>query len=69
MPLLCLILIDVTVSFPAMIIVDEGDGSVEVCATLFSTENTEKDFIITLGTSDDTGNTIHIKAKISIRTS
>ena len=66
MPLLCH-LTDVTVSLPAMIDIDEGDGSIEVCATLYSTGSTEKDFIITLSTSDGTGKTTtHIKAKFSI---
>ena len=52
-----LFLIDVTVSLPAMIGVGEGDGSVKVCTTLYSNGSIEKDFIITLGTSDGTGNT------------
>ena len=44
-----------TVYLPAVIRIDEGDNRVQICATLFSIENTEKDFIITLGTSNDTG--------------
>ena len=65
-----LFLIGVTVSLPAMIDVGEGGSSVEVCATLYSNGSTEKDFIITLGTSDGTGNNpTHIEAKFSIHVS
>ena len=44
-----------TVSVPATISSDEGDGMVQVCATLSAMEDTQRDFTITLGTSDDTG--------------
>ena len=47
--------IGVTVSVPAMLRIDEGDGQVEVCATLSAAEDTERAFNITLLTSDDTG--------------
>ena len=47
--------IDVIVSLSAMISVTEGDDSVQVCPTLFSMDNTERNFIVTLGTSDGTG--------------
>ncbi len=46
---------DVTVSDPAMLSVDEGDGMVQVCATLSAVEDTQRNFIITLTTNDDTG--------------
>ena len=45
------------VSVPAMMSVAEGDGAVEVCVTLQSgaTDDTERDFTVTLTTADDTG--------------
>ena len=46
---------DVTVSVPAMLSVGEGDGMVQVCATLSAVEETERNFTITLTNSDDTG--------------
>ena len=46
---------DVSVSVPAMVSVGEGDGMVQVCATLSAVEDTERDFTITLATSDGTG--------------
>ena len=58
------IIIDVTVSVPATITIHEGDGIVQVCATLCAVENTERDFTITLATSDGTG-TEKQKAKFS----
>ena len=39
-----------------MVSVGEGDGIVQVCATLSAVEATERDFTITLATSDGTGN-------------
>ena len=45
----------VTVSVPAMVSVGEGDGTVTVCATLTVVEATERDFTITLATSNGTG--------------
>ncbi len=46
---------DVAVSVPAMLSVGEGDGIVQVCATLSAMEDTERNFTITLATSDGTG--------------
>ncbi len=46
---------DVAVSVPAMLSVGEGDGMVQVCATLSAMETTERNFTITLATSDNTG--------------
>ena len=43
------------VAVPAMVSVGEGDGMVQVCATLSAVEDTERDFTITLTTSDGTG--------------
>lgn len=43
------------VSIPAMLSVGEGEGVVQVCGTLSATKETERDFIVTLTTSDDTG--------------
>ena len=47
--------VDVTVSVPAMVSVGEGDGVVQVCATLSAVEETERDFNITLNIADGTG--------------
>ncbi len=47
--------VDVTVSVPAMLSVGEGDELVQVCATLSVMEDTERDFTVTLATSDGTG--------------
>ena len=47
--------LDVNVSVPAMLSVGEGDGVVQVCATLSAAEETEKNFTVTLVTSDGTG--------------
>ncbi len=46
------------VSVPSMLIVGEGDEMVQVCATLSSMEATERNFTITLATSDGTGNDV-----------
>ena len=46
---------DVTVSVPAMVSVGEGDGMVQVCATLSAVEETERDFNVTLSTSNVDG--------------
>ena len=35
--------------------VGEGSGSLKVCATLLSIEDTERDFVVALVTSDGTG--------------
>ena len=51
--------VDVSVSVPAMVSVGEGDGMVQVCATLSTVEDTERDFTITLATSDGTGTEYH----------
>ena len=51
--------IDVTVSVPAMLIVSEGVGNIEVCETLNTTiESINRDIIITLFTRDRTGKLI-----------
>ncbi len=45
----------VSVSLPTAMSVSEGDGTIEVCATLSGTAMaTERDFMITLATSDGT---------------
>ncbi len=45
----------VSVSLPSTMSVDEGDGRVEVCTTLSGAAvATERDFMITLATSDGT---------------
>lgn len=36
--------------------VSEGDGVIQVCATLIAMEKSERDFFITLSTSNGTGN-------------
>ena len=46
---------DVSVSLPAMVNVGEGEGMVEVCATLSAMEDTERNFMIILTAVDDTG--------------
>ena len=48
-------LLDVTVSVPSMISLNEGDGTVQVCVTLSTIEISERDFIIELATNDGTG--------------
>jgi hypothetical protein len=46
----------VILSVPAMMSVGEGDGMVEVCATLQSAVNdTERNFTVTLATGDGSG--------------
>jgi hypothetical protein len=45
----------VTVSIPAMMSVGEGDGMVQVCATLSAVDDTERNVTITLATGEDTG--------------
>ena len=47
--------VDITVSIPAMVSVDEEDGMVQVCATLSALDDTERDFTIMLATADGTG--------------
>lgn len=42
-----------TVSIPAAMSVNEGDGIVQVCITMLGI--TERDFMISLSTSDGTG--------------
>lgn len=46
-------------SLSATMNVDEGDGSVQVCVALFSFEDIERDFVITLSTNDDLGKHLH----------
>ncbi len=46
---------DVTVSVPAMLNIGEGGGMVQVCVTLSAVEDTERNFAISLATSDGTG--------------
>ncbi len=46
---------DVTVSVPAMLNVSEGGGLVQVCVTLSAVEDTERNFTVSLATSDGTG--------------
>ena len=40
---------------PAMVSVDEGDGMVQVCAELSAVEATQREFSVTLATSDGSG--------------
>ncbi len=40
---------------PTLLSVGEGDGMVQACATLSTVEDTERNFTITLATSDGTG--------------
>ena len=46
---------DVLVFVPTMLSIGEEDEMVQVCAILSALEDTEKDFIVTLATNDDTG--------------
>ena len=55
---------DVTVSVPAMVSVGEGDGTVTVCARLSAVEATERNFTISLNSSDGTGNVIQFKSNL-----
>ncbi len=50
---------DVVVFIPTLMGVDEGDEMVQVCATLSTVEDTERNFTITLATSDGTGITVY----------
>ena len=45
----------VIVSVPGMVTVGEGDEQVQVCATLSSIENTDRDFSFSFSTTDNTG--------------
>jgi hypothetical protein len=54
-PIPTLIDAGVTVSVPAMMSVSEGDGMVQVCATLSAMNDTEREFSITLATGDGSG--------------
>ena len=51
---------DVLVSIPSSKKISEGDGIVQVCATLTALENTERNFTVTLTTSNDTGTQVAI---------
>ena len=44
-----------TVSVPSMLQVGEQDGMVQVCATLLSMEDTQRNFTVNFATSDHTG--------------
>ena len=55
-----------TVSLPAIINVDEGDGTVQICATLVDMGDIERDFIISLSTINGTGS--YISTLLQIRT-
>ena len=58
--------VDVIVSIPVMVRVNEEDEMVQVCAVLTSVENTERNFTITLATKDATGEEIHCSEYLSI---
>ena len=45
----------VNVSIPAMLNINEEDRIIQVCITLSAVESIERDFIVTLVTSDGTG--------------
>ena len=48
--------VDVTVSMVnEVVIVDEAEASVQICAVLFALENTERNITLRLATSDDLG--------------
>ena len=47
--------IDVTVSVPNSLTIGEDDGIAHVCSTLSTFEDTERDVVVTLATSDGTG--------------
>ena len=51
----CLSFLVVIVSVPVLVNVNEGVGMVEVCAVLSATEDTERNFSISLATTDNTG--------------
>ena len=46
---------DVTVSIPTSVEVGEGDGMVQVCATLSAVVNIQRNISIMLITTDETG--------------
>ena len=46
---------EVVISIPETIWIKEKGGMVQVCATLFTVEKTEKNIVITLQSLDDTG--------------
>ncbi len=57
-----------SVSLPFLTIVGEGDGRVEVCPTLSGAAvATERDFMITLATSDGTALGKYIEAIIYLK--
>ena len=45
----------VSLNGTTMMVVGEGDGMVTVCAVLFSMENTERNFTITIASRNITG--------------
>ena len=47
--------IDVTVSIPASMRVSEGEGMVQVCATLSAIESIQTNFLVSLSSTDNTG--------------
>ena len=47
--------VDVTLSVPVMTYVDEGDGLVQICATLSAIESIERNFTVALATTSGTG--------------
>ena len=49
---------------PAVVSVDEGDGMVQVCAELNAMEATQREFSVTLVTSDDSGMNIYDQQNI-----
>ena len=55
----------VSVSIPAMLSVAEVEGRVEVCATLSASEMTERNFTVSLATSDGEGKLITVAYEYS----
>ena len=53
--MLLLLNVDVTVSLQATQTVGEGDRMIQVCSTLATLEEIERDLIVKLNTSDNTG--------------
>ena len=47
--------IDITVSVPSMVRVNEGDGTVQICAMLSSIEDTQRNFSINMATREISG--------------
>ena len=47
-----------TLNIPSMIETREGNGVLEVCVTLIVKEPTQRDFNMSLMTSNDTGNNV-----------